>query len=255
MDRLKGKVALITGATGGIGEASAKLFAREGAKLVLLDLDQQKLDELTEEIGAEIALGLRPAVTDANAMTAAGEETCNKFGKLDIAFLNAGVEGPIKSIVDYPSEDFDTVMSVNVKGVFNGLKSVVPVMMENNGGSIILTSSLGGLRGMQKLTAYIASKHAVVGLMKSATLEYAEYNIRVNTINPSPIATRMIKSIEDGYAPGASDVVKRKIEKGVPLRRYGQPSEVANLALFLASDDASFITGNSYPVDGGMSAS
>ena len=255
MDRLKGKVALITGATGGIGEASAKLFASEGAKLALLDLDQPKLNELTQQIGSETALGLRTDVTDADAMTAAVKETCNKFGRLDVAFLNAGVEGPIKSIVDYPNEDFDTVMSVNVKGVFNGLKSVVPAMIENNGGSIILTSSLGGLRGMQKLSAYIASKHAVVGLMKSATLEYAENNIRVNTINPSPIATRMIKSIEDGYAPGASDVVKRKIEKGVPLRRYGRPVEVANLALFLASDDASFITGNSYPVDGGMSAS
>ena len=118
MDRLKGKVVLITGATGGIGKASAKLFASEGAKLVLLDLDQQKLNKLTQEIGSQIALGLTTDVTNADTMTAAVEETCNKFGRLDVAFLNAGVEGPIKSIIDYPNEDFDAVMSVNVKGCF-----------------------------------------------------------------------------------------------------------------------------------------
>jgi len=255
MDRLKGKVALITGATGGIGEASAKLFAREGAKIILLDLDQCALDRLSEEIGNGISLGIKTDVTEPSAMRGAVQKACAKFGTIDIAFLNAGIEGPVKSIVNYPDDDFEKVMSVNVKGVFNGLKSVIPPMILNDGGSIILTSSLGGLRGMQKISAYIASKHAVVGLMKSAALEYAENNIRVNTINPAPIATRMIKSIEDGYAPGASDVVKRKIEKGVPLRRYGQPNEVANLALFLGSDEASFITGNSYPIDGGMSAS
>ncbi len=255
MNRLEGKVALITGATGGIGEASAKLFAREGAKVVLLDLNQAALNRLTAELGNEISLGIETDVTDLNAMNRAVQKACDVFGKIDVAFLNAGIEGPVQLITDYSIDDFDKVMSVNVKGVFNGLKSILPLMVSNGGGSIVLTSSLGGLRGMQKISAYIASKHAVVGLMKSAALEYAEKNIRVNTINPAPIATRMIKSIEDGYAPGASDVIKRKIEKGVPLRRYGQPNEVANLALFLSSDEASFITGNSYPVDGGMSAS
>ena len=132
---------------------------------------------------------------------------------------------------------------------------MLPLMVEAGSGSVVITSSLGGLRGMQKISAYIASKHAVVGLMKSVALEYASANIRVNTINPAPIATRMIRSLEEGYAPGSSDLVQQKIERSVPLRRYGQPEEVANLALFLSSDEASFITGNSYPIDGGMSAS
>ena len=136
MDRLKGKVALITGATGGIGEASAKLFASEGAKLVLLDLDQLKLKELTQQIGSETALGLRTDVTDADAMTAAVKETCNKFGRLDVAFLNAGIEGPIKSIVDYPNEDFDTVMSVNVKGVY--AKLLLPLAVEKSVGFVAM---------------------------------------------------------------------------------------------------------------------
>ena len=122
------------------------------------------------------------------------------------------------------------------------------------GGSIVITSSLGGLRGTPRISAYIASKHAVMGLMKSAALECASQNIRINTINPSPIATRMIEALEEGYAPGQSEVIKQKMEKAVPLRRYGQPEEVAQLALFLASDEASYITGNAYPVDGGMGA-
>ena len=255
MARLENKVAMITGATGGIGFATAKLFAAEGAKLVLLDLDQSALDDLAAEIGPDQALGMATNVTDPDAMQASVEAAIKRFGQLDVAFLNAGIEGAIEPLTEYALEDYDKVMAVNARGVFIGLKYVIPEMKKARCGSIIITSSLAGLRGMAKISAYVASKHAAVGLMKSAALECAAFNVRVNTINPAPIATRMIEALEEGFAPGASAVVKEKIEKSVPLRRYGQPVEVAQLALFLASDDASFITGNSYPVDGGMSAS
>ena len=180
--------------------------------------------------------------------------TENQFGSLDIAFLNAGIEGPVKSIFDYASEDFEKVMAINVKGVFFGLKVCATSMMKQRRGSIIITSSLAGLRGMPKISGYVASKHAVVGLMKAAALELASANIRVNTINPAPIATRMISALEESFAGSDIKKIREKFEQAIPLRRYGQPSEVAKLALFLASEDSSFITGNTYPIDGGSSA-
>lgn len=255
MQRLKNKVAVITGGTGGIGLASAKLFAAEGAQVVLVDLDQAALDRAVATIGAERAMGVAADVTDPAQVEGYIQATLAKHGRLDVFFNNAGIEGAVGPITDYPVEVFDKVMAVNVRGVFLGLKYAIPAMAKSGGGSIVITSSLGGLRGVPKLGAYIASKHAVVGLMKSAALECAALKIRVNTINPSPIATRMIESLEAGYAPGATDIVRKKMEAAVPLRRYGQPEEVAHLALFLASDEAAYITGNSYPIDGGMSAS
>ena len=254
MQRLHNKVAVITGGTGGIGLAAGKLFATEGAQVVLVDLDQGALDRAVADIGAAHAMGVAADVTDPAQVEAYVAATLARHGRLDVFFNNAGIEGAVGPIVDYPLAVFDQVMAVNVRGVFLGLKYVIPAMAKGGGGSIVITSSLGGLRGVPKLGAYIASKHAVVGLMKSAALECAQHNIRVNTINPSPIATRMIEAIEAGYAPGATALVKKKMEAAVPLRRYGQPHEVAQLALFLASDEAAYITGNSYPIDGGMSA-
>ncbi|MGE0860692.1 MAG: SDR family NAD(P)-dependent oxidoreductase [Gammaproteobacteria bacterium] len=254
MQRLANKVAVITGGTGGIGLAAARLFVAEGAKVVLVDLDSAALERAVAELGAERALGVAADVSDAAQVEAYVRRAMEAHGRIDVFFNNAGIEGAVGPIVDYPVEMFDKVMAVNVRGVFLGLKYVIPAMAKGGGGSIIITSSLGGLRGVPKLSAYIASKHAVVGLMKSAALECAPLGIRVNTINPSPIATRMMESLEAGYAPGATALVKKKMEAAVPLRRYGEPEEVAALALFLASDEASYITGNSYPIDGGMSA-
>ena len=254
MQRLNNKVAVITGGTGGIGLAAAKLFAAEGAQVVLVDLDQAALDRAVADIGAERAMGVAADVTDPAQVEAYVQATIAGHGRLDVFFNNAGIEGAVGPIADYPIEMFDKVMAVNVRGVFLGLKYVIPAMANSGGGSIVITSSLGGLRGVPKLGAYVASKHAVVGLMKSAALECAALKIRVNTINPSPIATRMIESIEAGYAPGATDIIRKKMEAAVPMRRYGQPEEVAQLALFLASDESGYITGNSYAIDGGMSA-
>ena len=256
MGKLENKTALITGATGGIGLAAVRLFSQAGAKVLMVDLDEALLAERASELRSEGAAieYLAADVSSDEAMENACEKAVEAFGELNVAFLNAGIEGAIAPISEYPLEQFEQVMAVNVRGVFLGLKHAIPRLKQAGGGSIVITSSLGGLRGTPKIGPYIASKHAVVGLMKSAALECASLNIRVNTINPAPIATRMIEALEQGYAPGQAAMVKQKMEKSVPLRRYGQPEEVAQLALFLASDDASFITGNAYPIDGGVSA-
>ncbi len=252
--KLSKKVVLITGATGGIGAASAKLFSKHGARLILVDLKQDALDELAATLGPDLCAAVAADVSDPDSMMAAVNAGIERFKRIDAAFLNAGVEGEFKPLTDYSLDAYDHVMAVNVRGVFLGLKLIIPQLQKIGGGSIVITSSLGGLRGTAKISAYIASKHAVVGLMKSAALENAASNIRINTINPAPIATRMMDALEEGLAPGAADIVKRRMVKGVPMRRYGQPEEVARMAMFLLSDDASFITGNSYPIDGGMSA-
>ncbi|MEE2984195.1 MAG: SDR family oxidoreductase [Pseudomonadota bacterium] len=255
MQRLQDKVAIITGGSGGIGRASAALFAAEGAKVVLVDLDQSALDATVAEIGEENASAIAADVSDPAQVESYVEATLERHGQVDVFFNNAGIEGAVATIIEYPIEMFDRVMAVNVRGVWLGLKYVIPAMAKGGGGSIIITSSMGGLRGMSRVSPYIASKHAVVGIMRSAALECAKSGIRVNTINPGPIQTRMIDSIEEGYAPGAHDSVKQKMQSSVPMRRYGEADEVAKLALFLASDESSYCSGTTFSVDGGMSAS
>ena len=253
MKRLENKIAVITGATGGIGLATSTLFYRKALKVVLVDKNQNELKKAEKNLSSKNARFFQADVTSEAEMRDTMSYTENQFGSLDIAFLNAGVEGPVKSIFDYTSDEFEKVMAINVRGVFYGLKVCASLMRKQQGGSII-TSSLAGLRGMPKISGYVASKHAVVGLMKAAALELAGLNIRVNTINPAPIATRMISALEENFAGKNIEKIREKFEQAIPLRRYGQPSEVAKLALFLASEDSSFITGNTYPIDGGSSA-
>jgi NAD(P)-dependent dehydrogenase (short-subunit alcohol dehydrogenase family) len=255
MGRLGNKTALITGGAAGIGLATARLFVAEGAKVMLVDLDAAQLQAAVDELGAENCACMVADVSDPVQAEAYVKATVARWGRIDVFFNNAGIEGAVAGIPEYPLEMFDRVMAVNVRGVWLGLKYVIPEMARTGGGSIIITSSLGGLKGMPRLSPYIAAKHAVVGIMRSAALECAPLNIRVNTINPSPIATRMIESIEQGYAPNAPEKAKARFAGGVPMRRYGQPNEVARLVLFLASDESSYSTGTTFPIDGGMSAS
>ena len=163
--------------------------------------------------------------------------------------INAGIEGKVAPIIEQNIEDFDKVISVNVRGVFLGLKYVLSVMTKQGSGSIINTSSVAGLQGSPGVSPYITSKHAVVGLTKAAAVESASANVRVNSIHPSPVNTRMMRSLEEGL-----EVEQETLAQSIPLGRYGESSDIANLVLFLASDESSFITGVQYRVDGGMGA-
>lgn len=254
MGRLAGKVAIITGAAAGIGLAAARLFVDEGAKVLLVDVQRAQLDAAVAELGEGRAMAIVADVTDPDETRAYVDAAHRQWGRIDVLFANAGIEGKVAPIVDATLEDYERVMAVNVRGVFLALKTVLPVMQQQRRGSIVITSSLGGLRATPRIAPYIASKHAVVGLMKTAALENAVYNIRVNTINPAPIETRMVQSLERQWGPGAPEKIRARLETGIPLRRYGTPEEVARLALFLASDESSFCSGTTFPIDGGISA-
>ena len=254
MDRLSGKVALITGASGGIGLATAQLFISEGARVVLVDLDEDRLREDVDGLGHESASHWVADVSDEAQMRGAIDATLQRCGRLDVLFCNAGIEGAIAPLPDYPVEMFDRVLAVNVRGVFLGLKYGLPPLQRQGSGSIIITSSVAGHRGAARLAAYSASKHAVVGLMRSAVLETGASGVRINTIDPSPIDTRMMRAIEHGRAPGTEAAAKAMISQRIPAGRYGTAEEVAHTALFLASDDSRYCSGGCYAVDGGMTA-
>ena len=251
MGRLDGKRAVITGGAGGIGVAAAKLFVAEGARVLLVDRDQAALQRAAQDIGAAWCAA---DVSDAAATKTYVAQSVKELGGIDVALLNAGIEGQVKPIAEMPVEVFDQVMAVNARGVFLGLKEIMPRMKDAGGGSIVITSSIGGLRGGPGIAPYIASKHAAVGLMRTAALEGAPDKIRVNTVNPAPIDTRMIESLEKQRYPDDPQKARRGWLDRIPARRYGTPEEVAKLMLFLASDESDYCSGGVYLIDGAMMA-
>ncbi len=260
MARLTGKVALITGGAGGIGQAAASLFTGEGARVVLVDLDESALHNAVRSIGEDMASYVVADVTQPEQVQSYVNAAVERWGGVDIYLANAGIEGRLSPIPEYPIDIFDQVMAVNVRGVWLGLKYVIPVMRDRGGGSIVITSSTAGIGGSAGISAYVTSKHAVIGLMRTAALECAPLGIRVNTVNPAPIETRMMRSLEEMRVAAADNSsvtvqqTKQATEARIPLQRYGNPEEVAKLMLFLASDESSFCTGGVYMVDGGRSA-
>lgn len=263
MSRLTGKVAIITGGSGGIGRAAARLFVQEGAKVLLVDLDEAPLREAVAAAGSDAASYVAADTTDPEQVQRYVQTAVERYGGVDVLLANAGIEGRVVPIPEYPLDVFDRVLAVNVRGVWLGLKYAIPAMQQRGGGSIVITSSTAGLRGTAGTSAYTTSKHAVIGLMRSAALECAPLNIRVNTVNPAPIETRMMRSLEQqraenaeraGDADATPEQMKALGAGRIPLRRYGEPEEVARLMLFLASDESSFCTGGVYSVDGGVSA-
>ncbi|KAB2336244.1 SDR family oxidoreductase [Cytobacillus depressus] len=247
------KVVIITGAAGGIGKEAARLFAKQGAKLALVDLDQSVLESVASELELEDYLAIGADVSNENQVMNYVQATKEKYGRIDIFFNNAGIVGKLARMTEITAEDFDKVINVNVKGVFYGLKHVLKVMQEQNSGSIVNTSSGLGLHGGVGLSAYSAAKHGVIGLTKSAALESAGFGVRVNVICPSAVYTPMINIIEEFRSP-ETEKVREQAEQRIPLKRYARPEEIAELVLFLSSEKASFITGSEYKIDGGSKA-
>ena len=255
MGRLDGKVAVITGAAGGIGLAAAKLFASEGAKLLLVDLQEDALREAADAVGPQNVATLALDVSADESARRYTQEAVRRFGRVDVALLNAGIEGEVAPIGQSSLAGFDRLMAVNLRGVWLGLSALMPAMKAaGRGGSIVVTSSIGGLRGTPFIAPYGASKHAVIGLVKSAAVEGAPDRIRVNSVNPGPIDTRMIAAIVEGRSPADPQAGRLAGIARIPAGRYGEPGEVAAMMLFLASDEASFCTGTVYAVDGGSMA-
>jgi len=253
--RLNDKVAIVTGATGGIGEATAKLFLQLGAKVMLVARSADKLaDTLTrlEPLG-EVAGSLAEAA-DEEAFAAAVAATLDRFGGLDILIANAGTEGVVKPVEMLSVEEFEDVMRTNVTGVWLSIKHCVAPLKSRGGGSIVALSSIAGCIGFPAMAPYIASKHAVYGLVKTAALELGASNIRVNAVGPGPIDNRMIDSLQNQLAPDDPAALRAGIEASIAMKRYGTSEEVAQLLAFLASDASSYCTGSIYMIDGGYVA-
>jgi NAD(P)-dependent dehydrogenase (short-subunit alcohol dehydrogenase family) len=252
MKKLENKIAVITGGSGSIGKTTAKLFLEAGAKVMLVDLSEETLKKTVQELNSEQVKYCVADVSKSKEVDHYIAETVKQFGKIDVFFNNAGIEGVVQPIVDYPEEIFDKVIAVNVKGIWLGNKYALPQM--NDGGSIILTSSVAGVLGFAGLGAYVTSKHAVVGIMRTSAIEAAPRKIRVNSVHPSPVNNRMMRAIEEGASAGDGAAVQKQFEATIPLGRYAEPIEIAKLVLFLASDDSQFITGTTQIIDGGMCA-
>jgi NAD(P)-dependent dehydrogenase (short-subunit alcohol dehydrogenase family) len=251
-----GKVALITGGGNGIGRAVALGFSSRGAKVVVVDRDHaagEATAGILRQQGGD-ALFVAADVTQSADVQNYVKLALDKYGSIDCFHNNAGIEGSVAPTHQYDEEMFDRVMAVNVKGVFLGLRHVLPVMIKQGGGSVVNTASVAGLVASPGMPAYVASKHAVIGLTKTAAGEVARAGVRVNAVCPGPIDTRMIHSLEAMLNPDDPDSVGTRYQGNIPIGRYGTAEEVANLVIFLASSLASNITGAHYVVDGGRTA-
>jgi NAD(P)-dependent dehydrogenase (short-subunit alcohol dehydrogenase family) len=251
-----GRVALITGAASGIGRATALAFAARGAKVAVVDKDAAGAARTVgtiEQQGGQ-AWARAADVTQSSDVRGYVEATLERYGRIDCFFNNAGIEGKVAPIAQFDEGVFDEVMGVNVRGVFLGLRYVLPVLLQQGSGAVVNTASVAGLVGTPGLSAYVASKHAVLGLTKCAAGEVARNGVRVNAVCPGPIDTRMIHALEGQINPTDPGAVGKRYQSTIPIGRYGMAEEVANVVLFLCSDLAGNITGAQYVVDGGRTA-
>ncbi|WP_276210782.1 glucose 1-dehydrogenase [Heyndrickxia coagulans] len=251
-----GKVAIVTGGGGGIGREACLKLAAGGAKVVVADLS----DELGEETAGKIrenggeAIFVRTDVSKSKDVQHYVRTALDTYGKIDILLNNAGWEGKMKPLIDYPEEVFDKLMGINVRGVFLGMKYVLPHMISQKSGTIVNTASVAGLVGTPEMVAYGASKHAVIGMTKTAGIEAAPSGVRVNAVCPGVVDTEMMRKIENGFAGGdsaAAEQTRQQMAASAPTGRYTKPEEVANVLLYLASDLSSHIIGQTVVIDGG----
>lgn len=252
MKKLDGKIAIITGGSGTIGFTTAKKLAEQGAKIMLVDIDEDTLREKVDEAisdGFEMSYHVAD-VTDANDAKSYVDKTIEKYGKFELFFNNAGIEGELSPVEEYPEDEFDKVIAVNLKGVFLGMKYAIPKI--EDGGSIVITSSIAGLMGIEEMVAYTTSKHAVIGIMRTAALEVADRKVRVNTVHPGYVDSPMMREVEEGMDADNGGDIQEDLEQSVPLKRYAEPEDVANMVTFLFSDDSSYSTGSQFVTDGGV---
>ncbi len=257
MSKLSGKTAVITGAAAGFGKATALKFAGEGANLTLVDLNEQGLEKtkktIEEKYPACQTLLVTADVSDEAAVSEFVEITVQRFNSLDIIFNNAGIEGYAAPIADMPFDMFKRDLAVNLHSVFLGMKYAIGYMKEHGGGAVINTASIGGLVALPGSCGYVATKHAILGLTKNAAAEYGKYGIRANAICPGFVMTDLHARVLEGFSGGDPDEAKRiagQNENATPMGRYGTPEEIADLVLFLASSDSSYISGTAIAIDG-----
>ena len=251
MDDLTGKVAVVTGGSAGIGYATALALSREGAAVVIADVDDERGEKAAAAISGEggRALFVHADVSDDAQVAAMIRTTVDELGGLDLAFNNAGIEGTPALTHECTPENWHRTLAVNLNGVWSCMRHEIPVMLERGGGSIVNCSSVAGLVGFPSSPAYVASKHAVVGLTKTAALEYAEAGIRVNALCPGVIDTEMIERFTHGEDEAEANMVAME-----PVGRMGTPEEIADAVVWLCSDRSSFVTGQAIAVDGGFVA-
>lgn len=251
MRLMEGKVCVITGGAGSLGLAAAAQFVEKGARVLLVDRDPAALAAAIDRLGAGASARAHAAdVADGAATRAYLDAAATAWGRIDVLFSNAGVSGVFRPVVDYPEEVFDHVMAVNVRASFLACKYGLPKM--NDGGSVIITSSVVGVTSDAGICAYATSKHAVIGLMRTVAKEAAPRRIRVNVIAPGPIDNAFQKDIENGITTATGRDGTALLNGVIPLRRHAQADEIARMVLFLASDQSSFSTGSVFMADGGM---
>ncbi|HNT38237.1 MAG TPA: SDR family oxidoreductase [Rubrivivax sp.] len=250
MTKLDQRHALITGGAGSIGLASARLFCAEGARVTLTDLPGPALDEALAALPAGRAQALPHDVTRSAEWQRVVREAVARFGAIDVLFSNAGNSGVMAPVVDYPEDVFDSVIAVHVRGAFLACKYGLPAMRD--GGSLVICSSVAGMRGDPGVSAYITAKHAQVGLMRSVSKEAAARGIRVNSVHPGPVDNGFQKDLEQRLSGVLGRDATQFFDEMIPLSRHARPEEIARAVLYLASDDSSFTTGSTLMVDGGM---
>lgn len=253
MGRLDGKVAVITGGASGMGEATARLFAREGARVVIGDRQREKGEAVASSIGAECRF-VACDVSNSEDVGGMVQAAVSAWGRLDVMYNNAGIGGGEGSIVDCTEEVWDRTIAVDLKGVWLGMKHSIPQMIASGGGSIISTASIAALVGVPGLAAYGAAKAGVTELTRTCAIEYAAHKIRANAILPGGILTPIIYANPEFQTPRDPEVVRQGLARMQPIQRAGVPEDIANAALWLASDESSFVTGQSIVVDGGFMA-